>query len=75
MVRPEGQNAYRPFVGSVGCVVAHETLAAARNALKVVRAEFANAYIQTWKPEETAYPEVPVIEIKPGGSSTEDTAR
>jgi hypothetical protein len=46
MVKPEGQNNYVPFVGSVGCVVAHETLGAARNALKVVRAEFANAYIQ-----------------------------
>lgn len=46
MVKPEGNDAYRPFVGSVGCVVAHETLAAAKNALRVVKNEFGDAYIQ-----------------------------
>jgi len=46
MVKPEGETIFKPYVDRSGCIVAHETRAAARNALRMVRLAFDNAYIQ-----------------------------
>lgn len=46
MVKAEGDKLFRPHQTSMGCAVAHESLEAAKNALRSTRMDYPNAYIQ-----------------------------
>lgn len=46
MVKAVGDKIYRPYQASVGCAVAHETLKAAKSALRTAQMDYPSAYIQ-----------------------------